>query len=391
VGGEEIRVFAGRFSASIGLVGIDFGSRAIKLLQLRENGRGLRVIGAGSVEVHAGGSGTEDSAALTDQLWSAFASGGFSGRRCVVSLPRNDVRVQSVRLPKMPDDELQQAAVWEASQRFGFDRGAMEVDIIRTGAELQGGENREEILLIAAPHSAINARLEPLMAAGLRPVAIETHFTALARAFSRPSFSSSAGHEVRAVVDVGVSGSTVMILRDGRIVFCKPIAMGGDLLDRAVAEHLEIDVASARSLRAARIGAACGQPGSTPITDPSIERAEYDAVRPLLGSFAKEVMLCVRYYGVTFRGHPPHHLILTGGDGLEPRLDEALAEQCKIPVTFEHEDSGAAGLVNGIRDCLHREPGPPGCWAVAAGLSLRGLSQAKLRKPRPAPPRQEAA
>jgi type IV pilus assembly protein PilM len=384
-------VFAGRFSGAIGLVGIDFGVRAVKLLQLREHGRGLRVVGAGIVDVHAAELGPVDSAALTDQLWGAFASGGFSGRRCVVSLPRADVRVQSVRLPKMPDDELQQAAVWEASQRFGFDRGAMEVDVIRTGAELQGGENREEVLLIAASHAVINARIEPLMAAGLRPVAIETHFTALARAFSRPSFSPSAAQQVRAVVDVGASGSTVMILRGGQIAFCKPIAIGGQQLDQAVAEHLQMDVASARSLRAARIAAASGQSGSAPNTDPSIERAEYDAVRPLLGSFAKEVMLCVRYYGVTFRGHPPQHLILTGGDGLEPRLDETLAEQCKIPVTFEHEGPGAVGLMDGIRDCLHRDPGPPACWAVAAGLSLRGVSQARFRKARPVPARQEAA
>jgi type IV pilus assembly protein PilM len=388
---EEIRVFAGRFSASVGLVGVDFGTRAIKLLQVREQGRQLRVIGAASVDVPAGPADGEEARALTDRLWGAFASGGFSGRRCVVSLPRDDVRVQSVRLPKMPDDELQQAAVWEASQRFGFDRAAMEVDLIRTGAELQGGENRDEVLLIAASHAAINARVEPLMAAGLRPVAIETHFTALARAFSRPSFSPSATQDVRAVVDVGVSGSTVMILRGGEIAFCKPIAMGGALLDQAVAEHLEMDVASARSLRAARIAAALEQSGSAPVTDPSIERAEYDAVRPLLGSFAKEVMLCVRYYGVTFRGHPPQQLILTGGDGLEPRLDEALAEQCKIPVTFEHEGPGVAGLVRGIRDLLHRDAGPPACWAVAAGLSLRGLAPVKQRKARPDRARREAA
>jgi type IV pilus assembly protein PilM len=372
------------------LVGIDFGTRAIKLLQLREHGHGLRVVGAGKVEVRADEIGAGDAQALTDQVWGTFASGGFTGRRCVISLPRGDVRVQSVRLPKMPDDELRQAAVWEASQRFGFERGAMEVDVIRTGAELQGGESREEVLLIAVSHAAIDARIEPLMAAGLRPVAIETHFTALARAFSRPSFSASASQPVRAVVDVGASGSTVMILRGDQIAFCKPIAIGGDQFDRALAEHLQMDVASARSLRAARIASVVGQSSSTPAIDPSIERAEYDAVRPLLGSFAKEVMLCIRYYGVTFRGHPPERLILTGGDGLEPRLDETLAQQCKVPVTFEHEGP-VGGLVEGIRASLHCEPGPPACWAVAAGLSLRGISQARLRRARPQVARQEAA
>lgn len=384
-------MFSGRFSGSVGVVGIDFGTRAVKLLQLREHGRGLRVIGAGAVDIPAAAPDRPDAEALTDQVWSAFTSGGFSGRRCVVSLPRDEVRVQSVRLPKMPEEELEQAAVWEASQRFGFDRSAMEVGMIRTGAELQGGENREEVLLIAAPHTAINARIEPLMAVGLRPVAVETHFTALARAFSRPSFSPSANQPVRAIVDVGATGSTVMILRQDRIAFCKPIAMGGDLLDQAVAEHLQMDLDSARSLRAARIAAAFGQSGSGPENDPSIQRAEYDAVRPLLGNFAKEVMLCIRYYGVTFRGHPPQHLILTGGDGLEPHLDETLAEQCKIPVTFEHDSPGATRLGERIRSALQRDAAPSACWAVAAGLSLRGVAQARLRKARPGPTRREAA
>lgn len=384
-------MFAGRFSGSVGAVGIDFGTRAVKLLQVREHGRGLRVVGAGAVDIPAAAADRPDAETLTDQIWGAFTSGGFSGRRCVVSLPRDEVRVQSVRLPKMPDEELEQAAVWEASQRFGFERTAMEVGVIRTGAELQGGENREEVLLIAASHASINARIEPLVAAGLRPIAVETHFTALARAFSRPSFSHSANQPVRAIVDVGATGSTVMILRQDQIAFCKPIAMGGDLLDQAVADHLQMDLDSARSLRAARIAVALGQGGSGPENDPSIARAEYDAVRPLLGSFAKEVMLCVRYYGVTFRGHPPQHLILTGGDGLEPHLDDALAEQCKIPVTFEHESPGAVDLTQRIRGALHREPQPGACWAVAAGLSLRGMAQSRFRKARPRLIRREAA
>lgn len=360
----------------------------MKLLQLRDHVQGFRVVGAGRVE-RAADPDAGDPATLIEQLRGAFASGGFTGRRCVVSLPRGDVRVQSVRLPRMPDEELRQAAVWEASQRFGFDRSAMEVDVIRTGAELQGGENREEILLIAASHEAINRWIEPVLAAGLRPVAIETHFTALARAFGDVGGTS---RQVRTIVDVGATGSTVMILRGDQIAFCKPIGIGGEHFDRAVADHLQMEVQAASELRSARLaaqveGAADGQT----LSDPSIERAEYDAVRPLLGSFAKEVILCIRYYGVTFRGHPPRQLILTGGDGLEPRLGETLAEQCKIPVAFEVDDSPLHGLTNGIRTVLHRAPGPAAWWAVAAGLSLRGLSAARLRRVQAAPSQREAA
>jgi len=383
-------VFPGRFSTSIGLVGIDIGASAIKLLQLRVHGGELRVVGAGKVDRHDTRPGSGDADALIEQLRGAFAAGGFTGRRCVVSLPRTEIRVQSVRLPSMPEDELRQAAVWEASQRFGFDRNAMEVDIIRTGAELQAGENREEVLLIAAGHELIDAWIEPVIAAGLRPVAMETHFTALARTFSHREPGTEAHPEVRVVVDVGASGSTVMILRGDQIAFCKPIAIGGTEFDRAVSEHLQIDMAAARELRAARIAAAIGQSEGIE-TDPSIERAEYDAVRPLLGTFAKEVVLCTRYYGITFRGHPPQRLILTGGDGLEPRLAETLEEHCKIPASHDGDGSSLDRLATRIQRILQRPSGPSASWAVAAGLSLRGLSPNRLRRLQAPTSRREAA
>ncbi len=373
-------MLGGRFSSSIGLVGIDIGARAIKLLQLRQHSRGLGVVGAGRVNVHETISDGVGIGTLVEQLRGAFAAGGFTGRRCVVCLPRNEIRVQSVRLPRMPLDELSQAVVWEASQRFGFERNAMEVDFIRTGAELQGAENREEILLIAAPHESINAWLQPVMAAGLRPVALETHFTALARKFTGRDPVNSAQKRVRVGVDVGASGSTVMITRDHQIAFCKSIDIGGDQFDRAVAEHLQIDIAAARELRASRMAAATGQDAAPALNDPSIQRAEYDAVRPLLGNFAKEVMLCIRYYGVTFRGHPPEQLILTGGDGLEPRLGETLADQCKIPVVYDDQRSMLDSLTDGIRGVLQRPAGPSAWWAVAAGLSLRKPSLNRIRQ-----------
>jgi len=93
-----------------------------------------------------------------------------------------------------------------------------------------------------------------------------------------------------------------------------------------------------------------------------------------------------------FRGHPPQQLILTGGDGLEPHLDATLAEQCKIPVTFEHDGPGAAQLAGQISSALHRDAAPLSCWAAAAGLSLRGVAAARIRKnAAPMPTRREAA
>ncbi len=128
------------------------------------------------------------------------------------------------------------------------------------------------------------------------------------------------------------------------------------------------------------MAAATGHDVAPALNDPAIQRAEYDAVRPILGNFAKEVILCIRYYGVTFRGHPPEQLILTGGDCLEPRLGETLADQCKIPVAYDDQRSMLDSLADGIRGVLQRPAGPSSWWAVAAGLSLRKLSLNRIRQ-----------
>ncbi len=363
-------MFAGRFSPSTGLVGIDFGADHVRLLQVREQGGDLKVIGAALEETPRLIDGSLDAARMAQRLRAAMASGGFTGRRCVVSVPRSAVRVQSVRLPKMPAAEVRQAVVWEAAQRFELDRSAMEVDHIATGATL-GSDQRDELLLIAAEHAAYMPHLHAVIEAGLRPIAAETNFCALARIFSRRTRRESDRGVVRAIVEVGRSGATIMVLRGDQIAFCKPLELSGRAFDRAAAEHLGIDLQAAAEIRAGRIAEAARDGANYVPEDPATDRAVYEAVRPLIRELAKEVTLCMRYYGVTFRGQPPECVILTGCDGIEPHLARILQMSCKVPVRIDDVVGTLDSLLPQIRAAMNRVPGPAACWATAAGLSLR--------------------
>jgi type IV pilus assembly protein PilM len=383
----------GRFTSSTGLVGIELGSSPMgvtRMLQLRQRGDELSVIGAAVVDAAsgvaddaAGAAGLPGAAAAIE---AALAAAGFRGRRCAVCLPPEDLVVQSVRLPTMPDDEMRQAAVWEASQRFKLDPSEMEVHAMRTGAACagagghSGGEGREEVLLIAAPHAAIHSRLQPLLDAGLRPLVVDTSFAAVARVFAQGYRREEDRQHVRALVEVGASCSHVMVLRGNEIAFCKPLPIGGRHFTAAVSDHLKLDAASAAELRASRMER------PVHVSDPATDRAVFEAVRPLMGELVKEAMLCLRYYGVTFRGRPPERLILTGSDGLEPKLADLFAQSCKLPVMFDDSGPGGPGSLASLgmqievllqeRRCV----GSYGGWAAAAGLSLRGLCPAPSRR-----------
>jgi type IV pilus assembly protein PilM len=375
-------VFGGRFSSSIGLIGIDWGTTVIRLIQLQSKHNDLRVVGAAQCDIPRDADGSVRTQDLVEQLRGAVINGGFLGRRCVVSIPRNQMHVQSIRLPQMPHDELLQAVKWEASQRFELDRESMQADYMQIGDLAAGGEARNEVLVLAAADRDLMNALNPVMHAGLKPVAVDVSFAALARVFSRRYRRESDRDRVRAVVEVGNCGSVVLVLRGDQVAFCKPISIGGAQFDRAVADHLELEVSAAAELRAQRLRATAAG-AETPQS--STDRALYEAVRPHLEAFAKETLLCLRYFGVTFRGRPPERVIVTGGNGREPNLGHTLQETCSIEVAFDDELHTVSTLLPAVQKKCNRANLEPGSWAVAAGLSMRGINTSRAAEPEDQP------
>jgi len=361
-------VFKG-WSRRTGAIGIDFGREVIRVLQLHETAGDLRVSGAALVPtLGADLSRESDAADLASRLRDAIRGRGLTGRRCILALPRSCLRMQSVRMPVMPDGELREAVAWEAVQRFGMARERMECDCIRTGVTVPGTESREEIIIVAATHEDLQHRLSVVTSAGLRPQAVDIEIAALARLLSRRHRRGADQNRVRAVIDVGSEGSIFMLVRGDQIAFAKSLHLVGADLRAAVMERLQIDAEAAADLRRQR---------STTKADETVERAVYEAVRPLLLELVKEIVLCLRYYGVTMRGQPPERAIITGDEALDPELPSLLSEAAKIEAEFDDSAGTLERLNEDLRRRLARDPGPCGGWAVAAGLSARGMPMPK--------------
>lgn len=377
----------GQFGTSAYPIGIDLGATGAKLAQVAPGRSGMRMVAMSRIELPPGA--PEDGSRL-DQVVRAVArrvhSGGFEGSRCVLSVDDRLLRVRSVRLPKMPDSDTDKAVRLDGPNRLGFtDESECVLGWMRAAEVSQADGVKEETLYVGAPMAPLEQVALGLAELGVEPVSIEPGFIAAARCCGRQLRRQDDQSIVRVLVDVGLRGSSVMITRGHRVAFYKSVDLGGEHLTKAAADRLGLDIEAVESLRRQRMTRSADAP-----VDTKIDRAMFDAVRPLLGDLAHEISLCTRHYSVTFRGGRPCDCVLFGGDALEPHLSSIVAETLQIPASVLDPLDGIAMPVGADRRPAPLRPE----YAVALGLSLQpmefrssGRTRAGRRGVEPAAPR----
>ena len=353
-------------------IGIDVSATGAKLAQVAPGRSGLRVVSMSRIELAPG---EADETSRLDQLIRAVSrrvhSGGFEGKRCVVSVDPRLLRVRSVRLPKMPDGDTDKAVRLDGPNRLGFaDESECVLGWVRAAEVAQADGVKEEIIYVGAPMAPMEQLALGMAELGLEPVAIEPGFVAAARCFGRQLRRQTDMGTVRVLVDVGLRGSCVMITRGYRVAFYKSIDLGGEHMTRAASERLGLEREAVDSLRRQRMAQTVdGQ------VDAKIDRAMFDAVRPMLAELAHEINLCMRHYSVTFRGGRPAECILFGGDAMEPNLASTVSAALQIPATVADPLEGVA-IPTGAPAVMRPE------YAVAVGLSLLPMESRSAGKAR---------
>ncbi|MBL0926414.1 MAG: pilus assembly protein PilM [Phycisphaerales bacterium] len=350
-------------------IGIDVGAGGAKLCQLRRRRQRLCLHSVARVDrpALAGPEVSEEGLAeLAERIAAAARAAGMRGRRAILSIDDRLVRTRSVRHPPMPDDEVTQAVRLDGAQRLGFAEGEdAEIGWLSAGEVRQGEEVRRELIYVGVPRGPVERLVMRLADRGLIVSAVEPGFLAAGRCFTRTLRRASDQGIVRVVVDVGRCCTGVTLVRGEQVAFHKPLDIGGERLTRTAAERLGLEPATIEDLRERRRLAEAGLPAEI---DAKVDRAVFDAVRPLMGDLAHEIKMCLRYYSVTFRGAKPERAYVVGGEALEPRLAATIAEALGVPTSVGSPLEGidCAGALGDAR------PGPRPELAAAVGLSLGG-------------------
>ena len=344
----------------VGPIGIDIGARAIRMLQLRWLSDGCEVVAAGRAKLDS--ENATNAEMIKEKISSLLSANHFVGKDAVVCLTNDDVEIKSIRLPNMPAEELESAAEFEGLERFSNLGNNVTIRNIPAGSVGSATENLQEVIILGARTDGIEQRLSLLTDCGLRIVGMEYGANAFFRPFERFLERESDAEFTGTYVDIGHSGSRIIIVRGNNIVFLKNCSSGGRSLDELVANKLGITTDEAWEERHRIL---------TEHEDwKANERAAeiVSAMTPGLDQLGKEIGLCLRYYAVTFRGEKPDRIVFGGSEVSHHAVREYLTEATQMEVVTGDPFRGIK-IPQQLED-VFAESGLPE-WTTAIGLALK--------------------
>jgi len=360
-------------------IAVDVGFGTVKMMQLQVVNDRLRVRAAWKMDFPLTLRREEERQEFAvDVIQGALKGQRFKGRLAVTAVPNHMIQFKSFRIPKMPPEEIASAVLFEAEERFAFESEAAEYRYLDSGHIRQGQETRHEIIAMGCAGEALRNHMELFKKTGLVCTATDVAPCAVVRCLEDDAPKGEAEGQARMYADIGTHATRIITTLDGRIVFIKSIAIGGQALDELTAKGLNLSLAEATQLRREILM-------STPELESDIAthtgrevlEAANAAIRPGVEQLGKEISLCLRYYAVTFRGVRPSHLICVGGQSYDRQLLQSISEisgvQAVQGAPLKRIEDGKIFTEAQRRSGLLE-------WATAAGLSLLGRDELEARK-----------
>ncbi len=328
--------------------GLDIGSSAIKVVQLRESGDGY-ALGALAVvplppEAISDGA-IKDPPVVIAAIKDAVTKSGVMSRDAVIGICGRELIIKKIEIPEVPANELAGAVQLEAEHHIPFAADEVSLDYHIIGRR----QGVMDLILVAVKKAKVAEYITVVEEAGLNAVVVDVDGFAIENQYEINT--SAPEEETVALIDIGASVMKTNVTRGGASIFARDIPFGGNRYTEAIASAMSLSFEDAET---AKLGH-----GTAPA-----------AIAPAMESVSRELSLEVQrtfdYFASTAESERIGKIVLSGGCAGLPGLTDFLASTWGIPVEvarpFERIDAGA------FADDV-AAAGP--ALAVAVGLALR--------------------
>ena len=349
------------FSKSKNVVGLDIGSSAIKLVELKEKKGGYELVKLGierlSPEAIVDGS-IMDSSMVVETISKLNSEKGVKNSNYATSLSGHSVIIKKISLPAMSPDELAESIQWEAEQYIPFDINDVNLDYVPLSAP--GSGDNIEVILVAVKKEKINDYTSVISQTGKNPVLVDVDAFALQNAYEMNNDVDEG--KVLALVNIGASVTNVNVLSGSNSLFWRDITFGGNQYTDAIQRELSLSFEQAEELKRGR-----------PQGEHTIQQ-----VIPILNSvsedFAGELRKTLDFFTATSGAERVDEIVLAGGGSGVLNLDAILRDKFGIPVTIMDPFRRVTVDEGEFNPEELAEIAPS--MAIAVGLAIRKLGDA---------------
>lgn len=324
-------------------VGIDIGSKTIKIVELEKEGKTFKLAASGAVGYQGG-----DPAALSDVIRKLHKEAHIKGKEVAVALPESLVFTRTIKFPSLTDQEIESAVKWEAEQYIPIPlaEAITEHQIVERSEDSAGGVT---VLLVASPKTLVEKYLKIIGDAGLTMVGVETEALALSR-----SLAPDTGTVL--VLDFGAQASNIVIIKDAMVRFSRSIPTAGEAFTRALSQGLGIEHEQAEAYK------------KTYGLSSDLEGKVKATLAPVFSLVAEEVKKAINFYQTEEKGEAPKSVIVSGGTSNMPEAISTLTDLLGIEVASGNPFAKISVDAQAAKSLANYAS----LYSVAVGLALRG-------------------
>ena len=361
------------------MIGLDLGDTSAKMVQLKaqRNGDwGIHAVASASYRLNGGDNGAGQRArTVGEAVRSMLAGSRFAGRRAATVLPRTDVLIRPIKLPREIDaldtKEVWQAIQWEARRYLPYPPEEAVLDFLTVGNVRDEDAEKLEVLLTSAREDTVNDHISLLKAAGLHCSCIDIVPCAVLRT-TEHVVGDDADIAI-ATVEIGSRATVVSISRAGQLLFSRSMHTGGAMITNAIAEALELKPEKAETFKRnhgidhrMKVNVDFSKDARIPSKD--MPGVIFELCQEDLKRLSHEIKRSVNYFVTQFHDVKVDRVLLFGGGASLKGLPEFLADETGLRVDVG-DPFASVGSDNGKID--ERISKVKASFAVAMGLALR--------------------
>ncbi len=231
------------------LIGVDFGSSAIKVFKLKDTSKGVvlekfayRTLIADAIVDGA----VMDSISVQETVKELVDDIKIKNLNVSTAVSGHSVIVKNITMNNMPKEELKETILLEAEQYIPFDVDEVYIDFHIIGPD-EKDESLMNVILVAAKKDQVDEYSNILNNCNLKPVLVDIDSFAVENCYEMNYEDDP--EKIVALVNLGASKINISILKNRVPVFVRDINLGGKNYTEAIQKELQVEFDKAERLK----------------------------------------------------------------------------------------------------------------------------------------------